>query len=81
MLDDNRRVHAYGKVTGQSVVHGRAVPSGCLAVNVTIVLPGCNLSPVLANQFEEGTIVKDGFYIWPMARLALLNQLKPVTAT
>ena len=79
LLGHNRRVHAYGMVTGQSIVHGRVVQPGYLAVNVTTVLPGCNLSPVLAKHFEEGTIVKNSFSIWPMIRLALPSQLNPVT--
>lgn len=81
LLDDKQRVHAYGVVTGQSSVHGRAVQSGYLAVNVTSTLQGCTLSPIVGNHFEEGIIMEGGFYVWPMTRLALPSQLRPVTNT
>ena len=60
-MDKNKVVHAYGVVTSQSTVHGRAVPQGYLPVNVTAVLPGCNLSPTAENPFGEEIVAKGGF--------------------
>jgi hypothetical protein len=79
LLDEKRRAYAYGVVTGQSIVHSMAVPPGCLAVNVSRVLPECTLSPALGNSFEEAVIREGGLYIWPMTRLALPSHLRPIT--
>ena len=72
------RVHAYGVVTGHSTVDGCAVPPRCLAVNVTAVLTGCTL---MENPVGKDVIKEGGNFIWPMTRLALPSQLRPVTST
>lgn len=83
MLDEKKKVHAYGVVTDQSAVDGCAVPPGYLAVNVTTVLRGCTLLPTMENPVgKELEVIKEaGNYIWPMTRLALPSHLRPVSST
>ena len=83
MLDEKKKVCAYEVVTGHSAVDGCAVPPGCLAVNVTVVLMGCTLLHTMENPVgKELEIINEaGNYIWPMTRLALPGHLQPVSST
>ena len=75
-------MHAYRVVMDHSTVDGCAVSPRCLAVNVTAVLTGCIVPlPIMENPVGKEVIEEGRNYIWPMTRLALPSQLRPVTST